>query len=311
MRQARYKALALLGALIALVSSAFAQDNLDPQLQVIGVDAGADQTADCGSVGGVFLNGAVTNGYTSEFPLVVLWIDTTTTETVATELVTLMNAPHQTTTYRLLVWNIFTGEWGEDFMTVVHDDQSAPVVDLLGFDTEYVYCGGTYTERGWTVSDNCDPDVEVQVTGSVDTNTIGTYVLTYTATDGAGNTSMTHRTVQVIFEWTGLKAPVDSNGSSIFKLGSTIPLKFELLGHCAGLTSLNATVTAAKITDGIAGTELVPVSTSAADTGNTFRYTGGQYVFNLSTKSFSEGTWELRVNLGDGLARTVLISIKK
>ena len=53
------------------------------------------------------------------------------------------------------------------------------------------------------------------------------------------------------------------------------------------------------------------IGTGNADTGNTFRYTNGGYIFNLSTKSLSTGTWQLRVDLGDGdNTHFVLISIK-
>jgi hypothetical protein len=34
-------------------------------------------------------------------------------------------------------------------------------------------------------------------------------------------------------------------------------------------------------------------------------------MFNLSTKGFSEGTYQLRVDLGDGVAHTVNITSRK
>jgi len=43
-----------------------------------------------------------------------------------------------------------------------------------------------------------------------------------------------------------------------------------------------------------------------------FRYdpTGQQYIFNLSTKGLSAGTWRLKVSLDDGATYTTLISLK-
>ena len=41
----------------------------------------------------------------------------------------------------------------------------------------------------------------------------------------------------------------------------------------------------------VIGTDMEAVSTSAADTGNQFRYTGGQYIFNMATSGLSTGTW--------------------
>jgi hypothetical protein len=57
-----------------------------------------------------------------------------------------------------------------------------------------------------------------------------------------------------------------------------------------------------------------PVSTAAGDNGNLFRFDAatGQYVFNWSTKGLAEGTWQLKVDMGDGAPnRTVLVSLKK
>jgi hypothetical protein len=55
-------------------------------------------------------------------------------------------------------------------------------------------------------------------------------------------------------------------------------------------------------------------STSAADTGTTFRYSSvdDQYVYNLGTKGLTEGTWQLGVDLHDGIGiRTVPVGVRK
>jgi hypothetical protein len=52
------------------------------------------------------------------------------------------------------------------------------------------------------------------------------------------------------------------------------------------------------------------ISTNQPDSGNTFRYVGGQYVFNLSTSNLSKGTWQLQIDFGDGILHTVNISLK-
>jgi len=55
----------------------------------------------------------------------------------------------------------------------------------------------------------------------------------------------------------------------------------------------------------------VPTSTSAATTGNLFRYSGsGQYVFNLATASLSAGTWVALAKLGDGVVHAEKFSIR-
>jgi hypothetical protein len=107
--------------------------------------------------------------------------------------------------------------------------------------------------------------------------------------------------------------PINADGSSIFKLGSTLPVKFRLTGGCSGNSTLVAHIYVAKISNNVVGTEMEAASTSAADSGNTFRYVGSdQYLFNLATKPLSTGTWQIRIDLGDGVAnRVVNVSLKK
>lgn len=116
---------------------------------------------------------------------------------------------------------------------------------------------------------------------------------------------------QLPVSWSGVLQPVNANGSSIFKLGRTVPVKFRLTGESAAITNLAARLYLAKLSNGIAGTEIEAESTSAADRGNTFRYTGGEYQFNLGTSALSEGTWRMRIDLGDGVLHTVDFSLRK
>lgn len=110
----------------------------------------------------------------------------------------------------------------------------------------------------------------------------------------------------------GIQQPVNPDGSSIFKLGSTVPVKFRLTD--AGASSVLgavATIDVAKIDNSVDGTFLEAVSTAAATTGNLFRESGdGQYIFNLSTKNLSTGDWRLKITLNDGTIYTVRISLK-
>jgi uncharacterized delta-60 repeat protein len=117
--------------------------------------------------------------------------------------------------------------------------------------------------------------------------------------------------------WSGIRQPINSDGSSIFKLGSTIPTKLQLTGSCSSQTSATITLYVAKITNDIVGTVMEAVSTSAADSGNTFRYdaSSAQYIFNLGTKSLTTGTYQLSIyyggtNVTGSLLGTVNISLK-
>ena len=71
--------------------------------------------------------------------------------------------------------------------TVIVGDTIAPVITLSG-DAEMTHeQGTTYTDAGASAADTVDTSVDVVTTGSVDSDTAGTYTVTYTATDAAGN----------------------------------------------------------------------------------------------------------------------------
>jgi hypothetical protein len=167
---------------------------------------------------------------------------------------------------------------------------------------------------GYTVSATDDVDGTVPVSCSPASGTVfhpGTTTVSCTAHDKAGNVANASFPVSVTYSWSGILQPINADGSSVFKLGSTVPVKFQLTGASASIGNLVANLTAAKITNNIAGSYIESTSTSAADTGNQFRYAGsGAYIFNMSTANMSVGTWMLRIDLHDGVDRYVRISLK-
>ena len=82
-------------------------------------------------------------------------------------------------------------------ITVTDVDDSAPVITLNGANTVTLIQGDTYVDAGASATDDRDGSVAVITSGSVDTSTIGTYTIIYSATDTAGNTSTATRTVTV------------------------------------------------------------------------------------------------------------------
>lgn len=207
---------------------------------------------------------------------------------------------------------------GSNSFTITVRDTIAPVVSVpTNIATTATSATGTVVTYGAasasdTVSGTLVPTCDVP---SGSTFAPGVTTVTCTATDGAGNAGLKSFTVTVTFNWSNFLQPVNTDGSSVFKLGSTVPVKFKLGGASAGITNLNAQLSYRKVTIGVLGTETEAVSTSAADSGNTFRYdaTAAQYIFNLSSKSLTsgEGTYELRIEMGDGVLRTVRVSFKK
>lgn len=82
------------------------------------------------------------------------------------------------------------------------DDTTPPVITLTGGTSIDVVLNSatTWTEAGYTANDNEDGNLtsQVQITGTVNMQAIGTYTLTYKVTDAAGNYSEATRTVNVI-----------------------------------------------------------------------------------------------------------------
>lgn len=77
-------------------------------------------------------------------------------------------------------------------------DTEAPVITLVGDASVNVVEDESYTEAGATVSDNIDSGLVAVITGSVDTNVVGTYTIRYNAADTAGNNAIeVIRTVNV------------------------------------------------------------------------------------------------------------------
>ncbi|MBT3566320.1 MAG: DUF5011 domain-containing protein, partial [Porticoccus sp.] len=77
-------------------------------------------------------------------------------------------------------------------------DTTAPVISTNGDSTVTLEAGGTYSDLGATATDIADGSVSVTTTGSVNSNGVGTYIITYTATDQAGNSSTATRQVNII-----------------------------------------------------------------------------------------------------------------
>lgn len=86
------------------------------------------------------------------------------------------------------------------------EDTIAPSITLSGNQTITVSLpssaggNGSWTDPGYSASDDEDGNItsQVSVSGTVDLNRKGTYVVTYTVSDKAGNSTSVQRTINVI-----------------------------------------------------------------------------------------------------------------
>ena len=207
------------------------------------------------------------------------------------------------------------GNQGENEFTVTVEDTTAPTLTVSGNKTVEATSasGAAVSFNAPSATDLVDGVVPAscdRASGSV--FPLGTTTVTCTAEDSRDNKAEKTFTVTVTLPWSDVLQPVNRDGSSVFKLGSTVPVKFQLGGASAQITDLPARLSFRHLSGATPDLVSEAVSTSSATTGNLFRWdsTARQYIFILNTKGMAKGTYELRIDLGDGLNHTVNIGLR-
>jgi len=127
---------------------------------------------------------------------------------------------------------------GDDNVSVTASDRimldtEAPVITLLGADPLSVAQGTVFVDPGVTVTDNVDTGLGATVSGVVDTTVEGSYTLTYTATDTAGNQASTQRRVVVTEAATVSPGGGDGGGGGIGMLAIALLLVIARCRQCS------------------------------------------------------------------------------
>jgi len=78
-------------------------------------------------------------------------------------------------------------------------DETPPTMSLIGNSSIQLTIGDTYLEQGATANDNIDGNItsSIIISGSVNTSAVGTYSLSYSVSDAAGNVSSVIRIINV------------------------------------------------------------------------------------------------------------------
>lgn len=94
--------------------------------------------------------------------------------------------------------------------------------------------------------------------------------------------------------------------------GRKVKVKFRLTGASAGITDAVAELYVARVIDGVSGPEISAEPAERHDEGNRFEYDQDHdnYVFRWSTKNLDKGDYLIRVDLGDGVQRTVPVELR-
>jgi hypothetical protein len=198
-------------------------------------------------------------------------------------------------------------------------DQEKPTLTAADVNVQ----GGTYT-LGSTPTASCTAtdsfsgvaSCTVTVTGSTP-NGVGTWTYTATAVDRAGNTTTITGTYRVIYRFEGFSQPINDTAhqvgslTSVFKAGSTIPVKFQLK-NAAGAAVASATAPV-WLTPVKGSAMSAPVDESlyaaSADSGSSYRFDSGQYIYNWKTGT-GGNYWRVGVRLDDGQTYFVNIGLR-
>jgi hypothetical protein len=186
-----------------VLGNIFVADTGNDRVQKLGTaavavvaNAGPDQTVECaGATTSVNLDGTASTGSGT---LSYSWKEgATTLGTGAMLSVALPLGPH---TITLTVTSSGGGSDDDDVLINVVDTVS-PTITLIGGNPMTVECHTGFSDPGATASDGCAGDLtgSISVSGTVDPDVVGSYVLTYDASDPSGNPAIQKtRTVNVV-----------------------------------------------------------------------------------------------------------------
>jgi hypothetical protein len=154
---------------------------------------------------------------------------------------------------------------------------------------------------------------------------VGIYPITCTigtlASEKYNFTTFSTGTLTIIYKWSGFLQPINDTAynltqdMSVFKGGSTVPVKFPLKN--ASGTSVQASVAPIWLTPQKLSSMSASIDESTysdpATSGTTFKWDSAnqQYVYNWSTKGLTAGYWyRIYVKLEDGTIRSVVVGVR-
>lgn len=224
--------------------------------------------------------------------------------------------PNVPGTYTLTYSATANGFTSEATRIVTVQDTVAPVITLNGANPMTVGFGTVFTDPGATASDGCAGDLTsaIVVTGSVDTNTVGFYALTYTVSDPSGHSDTKVRTVEVLpYNFTGFFAPIENPPTfNEMKAGQAAPVKFSLGGD----QGLNIFATGSPSSVQISCSTSDPIATveeteTAGQSSLSYDAASDRYKYTWKTENSWKNTCrQLTVTLRDGTVHTAKFKFK-
>lgn len=187
----------------------------------------------------------------------------------------------------------------------------------------------TYTLSGFVAGETLETSditgAPECITTATQASPVGTYPITCSAgtlqSDYYSFETFVAGTLTITYPWSGFQQPIDDPAAtpgispSVFKAGSTVPVKFKLRDSNGVI--VEATVLPQWLTPtrgaSLNGSVDEPVYSDPATTGNTYRYdpTNGQYIYNWKTNKSDAGYWyKIYAKLNDGTIKSVMVGLR-
>jgi uncharacterized repeat protein (TIGR01451 family) len=224
--------------------------------------------------------------------------------------------PNAPGTYSITYSATANGFTTEATRIVTVQDTVAPVITLNGANPMQVGFGTVFVDPGATASDGCAGNLtsSIVVTGSVNTNIVGFYSLTYTVSDPSGHSDTKVRTVEVLpYNFTGFFAPIDNQPVfNEMKAGAAAPVKFSLGGN----QGLNIFASGSPSSVQISCSTSDPVATveeteTAGQSSLSYDAATDRYKYTWKTENSWKNTCrQLTVTLSDGTVHTAKFKFK-
>jgi hypothetical protein len=204
----------------------------------------------------------------------------------------------------------FAGNTASAVVGGIDIDAEQPAISLSGIADGAVYTLGAVPAASCAARDDISGGAgcDVAVSGG-EANGVGTFRYRATATDRAGNTRTESGSFRVVYRFDGFLQPINDTAhqvgatTSVFKAGSTVPVKFQLKradGVVVRAERLPVWEAPAK-----GGPTTAPVDESvyaaASDSDASYRWDGQKYQYNWATSRAAEGYYHrIGVSLDDG-----------
>jgi hypothetical protein len=213
------------------------------------------------------------------------------------------------------------GNCGAGLVSGIKIDRTAPAISVAGVEEGRSYTLGAVPAPSCRATDSLSGVVAPcrgELTGG-NANGVGEMIYTARALDNAGNLATTSVKFRVVYRVDGFAQPINDplvvpgSPMSVFKAGSTVPVKFRVMmanGTVIAPVAAPSWVVPLKGQISTAGLN-EQVWADAPSDGSAFSLAGDQWQYNWKTKALQPGfTYRIGATLDDGTTRYVVVALK-